>query len=291
MEEQVVVDSEQPVESAPPSDGVDFSKLAEEFESLGDVLPVGAEPVEPSPGQGGQVEVPSMPPQPQAPPVPKPEETVAVESPRQQPAPQPQPAPSPQLTDDEIRDRIMKARKEVVDFMAGRYKLSEEDAALLQTAPEQVLPRMAANLYADVYDAVFQTINAQLPQLIRGVLTQHESQRQFWATFFEKWPMLNKPEYREPIGRAIQLYRQLNPKASAQQMVDDVGAQVAIMVKAIPSPTVTQAERPAAPALSPQAAARPFVPASPGASSAPIQPSQVASNFFEELSREFEKIR
>lgn len=247
------------------------------------------EPVKPA--EKPPEEPPAEPPAPPAAPVeePKPEvkppEPIAPEP--KPPAPEPpapeRPAvpPSKPLTAEDIQAR----RKSTVEAIAKDYhvEFSDEEIATLQTEPEKVLPtklrQLAAEVTVNAYEAVMQTAMAQLPRMVAGHVQGLQTVQTSSDQFFGKWPQLNKPEYHDTIRRTTLLYHQLNPKATLENAIESVGLQVSHLLK-IPM------EKAAPPAAPP---AKPFVPAAPGGAS-PGPPKPSATNYFEELSREFERV-
>lgn len=201
-----------------------------------------------------QVVTPPAPPQPVAP-------QPTVQAPPPQPAQQP-----PRLTQEEVIQR----RQALIDDIAGRYAISEEDKAALAVEPEKVLPKIAGRLYVDVYEAVLQASLSQLPQLINGYTQVQRVAQQHEQAFYSKWPALQKPEYEPTIRQIAATYRQMNPQASADDMMNAVGVISMVQLglgtapasaappAAAPPPAQVPVQQP------PVVAQRPFTPAGVG---------------------------
>lgn len=215
------------------------------------------------------VQPPAQPPQPVATPQaavpPAPPQPVAPQPPVQVPPAQPVQQP-PRPTQEEVLQR----RQALIDDIAGRYAISEEDKAALAVEPEKVLPKIAGRLYVDVYEAVLQASLSQLPQLINGYNQVQRVAQQHEQAFYSKWPALQKPEYEPTIRQIAATYRQMNPQASADDMMNAVGviSMVQLGLGTAPAPVAPPAATPP-PAQVPvqqpqQAAQRPFTPAGVG---------------------------
>lgn len=183
----------------------------------------------------------------------------------------------PTLTPEEQAEQYKQTRTDSLKALTEHYKIKDEDVERLQTEPETVIPELAANMYLDVYESVMKHITQQIPQLIQQNTQQQETVRQNEQAFFNKWPALKGADM-SVMNRLAASYRQLNPKASAEQFINEVGAQAHVTLR-IPfeeivaqsqEPIVQTPHRPAAPSAQKQPAAR-----------------QQPRNEFETLSNEF----
>jgi len=106
------------------------------------------------------------------------------------------------------------------------YNLSEEDSEALQDDPAAVLPMMAARLHMQIAETVMQNIARQFPQMMETYTTQSEQTSAFETQFFERWPDLQGDK--AEVVKIGQVYRQLNPSATTEDFIRDVGAQVTV---------------------------------------------------------------
>jgi hypothetical protein len=141
--------------------------------------------------------------------------------------------------------------------------------------PEKILPVFAARLYVDIYDAVFSSIAAQLPQMMGQREQVQQVQRNTENQFFTRWPTLKDPSLQGDIASVARTYRATNPQATLEQSIEAVGAMVSV-IKGVPLP----GQNPAQPSVSPQS--RPPLPAGVGASRAPV-PATPQQNLFADL--------
>lgn len=232
---------------------------------------------------------------PQTPPSTPPAPTDAVAEPAptpqvpdQQPAPPPQqPAPEQQVqqpqaqpapTVEELQQYYHQQREAALSQLANtQYALSNEEAEELGPEMAEFAPRLAARVFMDATAAAMQGVMQQLPgmfQHLQQAQTQNSTHEQ---NFFARWPGLSKPEYRNTLMAFAQTYRQVNPQATPEQFINDVGAQVSVALQ-VPVPgTEEEAEPTPAPPFQPASAAP-----APKRSAGPENP-------FTALDREFEE--
>lgn len=188
----------------------------------------------------------------------------------------PEEAPVPQeLTPEQIEARKQQYeawRKSEVERLTGEYQFSPEEAAALQTEPETVLPKLAADLTLRVREQVIQEVLSHLPNVIGQVTVSQTRDQKAAEAFFTAHPDLQK--YAKDITPAAAEFRRRNPKATPQQVID--GA--ARMVRAIHNLPMPAAGSPVpTPAPAPAASKRsaPHKPAATGGrGAAPKQPEQ-----------------
>lgn len=190
-----------------------------------------------------------------------------------------EPAPAPPTT-----EQLWQQRTSLINDIASRYTFTPEQEAQLQTEPEKVLPQIAARLQVETFEAVFQTIMAQLPTVLSSFRQQETASARYNDAFYGRWPALRDARFNQRLTEVATAYRQSNPRATPEQAIEAIGAMVHVM-EGIPVGTPAPAAPPAAVAAPPPLASsmRPPAPAGVGASSRPVGvPS--TPNIFEELS-------
>lgn len=242
-------------------------------------VPVAAPVPQPTPSQV------TPPAQPVATPPAAPQQPAQAQPPAQPQAQPVQQPPAPTMTREQEIQEIQARRESLQNDIAQRYGLSEQDKEQWLTEPEKVVPRMAARLYVDVFDSVFQAVFAQVPQLMMQFMEQRDASRGREESFYKRWPMLSKPEYKPTINRLVGMYRQFNPQVPFEQMLEDVGVQALTALKIPLDQLQPAAQAPAAPAAAapaPVPAVRHgYQPAAPGGV-APV-PTQQKSTVWDEL--------
>lgn len=212
-----------------PSDMDDDTFLAEE-PALEPEVPVA--PVEPA--------------QPVAPAAPAPA-AAAPASPQVPQGPTEPQQPTLSLADPMSIARVMRENEpNLIEHLAQtEFALSPEDIAGLEEDAVAYTPKLLAKTYVRMQ----QNMMAQFARVIPAMITAHSEITQKSAKseegFFSRWPGLNKDEYRSQVRHAAQVYRRMNPQATKEEMVEELGQILSIRLKvpltAAPSP------RPAAP--------------------------------------------
>lgn len=159
------------------------------------------------------------------------------------------------------------------------FTISEEDAQTLVTEPEKVLPKLAAQIYMVAYENATKSVMAALPQMIRQTTSQQAAAESATKTFYEKWDKLDSSnkKHSETVARIATVYRQVNPMATAEQFIAEVGAQ-SLLALGIPFAEIIDSP----PVETPPA----FQPAAPsGAAAVPRAPKTLGA--YEVMAEEF----
>ena len=245
-------------------DGEVYSELAVEIPEEPEGA-TGAAPQAPSPPTGPATSAPA--PQASAPPQPDQAEY--------QPA---QPPPPP------TTDELIAKRNAWLEQLQRQYVIPDDQVDLLVTEPHKVLPQMAANIVANTYEAVVQYLNHAMPYLVQGMIQQHGVQRSETDRFFEAWPELKAsqdPRLIPTVSWIAQGYRRMNPTASAEQAIQDVGRQ------AMAALNIARGANGRSSRAMSRSAQAPFSHAAPGVAAGPPAPEQrgvpVERNIFTEL--------
>lgn len=200
-----------------------------------------------------------------------------VEQPQavQQPAPVEAPA---QPSDADITKVWNDWRGETETLLAQHhYRLTEEEMALMDTSPQEVIPKMMSKVYLDAVSASLTQFLTYLPRMVRQVNEQDKVNQEAEDSFFGRWEQL-KP-HKEAVMKIGQVYRQMNPAASAEQFINEVGAAAMVSLRLDPTGS-KPAATPAAPAA--------FVPAAQtpqGGVAAPKKPINPYTALNEEFDR------
>lgn len=179
------------------------------------------------------------------------------------------------------------------------YALPDDLAAQMETEPEKVLPKLAAQLHMAVEHAVYARLSATVPQMMHVLSTQQEAERGAKDAFYSRWPDLK--EYEPQVLQIGQMFRSANPNATPQEALERVGQMVYVALgKTVPgapagTPPATppaSGRPPASPPQVPSTPARPgFTPAMPGGGGAAPPPkdanpfTQIAEELLEDDAR------
>lgn len=108
--------------------------------------------------------------------------------------------------------------------LVKHYELPDDLAAQLPTEPEKVLPYMAAKVHETVVRAVQQMFAREVPQYIAMTQQMQAADKASKDAFYTAWPALAGHE--QAVLKAGQLYRQLNPAATAEEAIKAIGGIV-----------------------------------------------------------------
>jgi hypothetical protein len=270
-----------------------FEQFVEEFDTV--VEPTNEpepEPVE-VPAEGVEV---AEPPTSEAPPEPTPVE------PTTEAATQSAPAASPSLAEEmsRLREEIARLREppaqqaqqpaESYDQLREKaygelekvYRPPEQEVENFLSDPGTVMAKMAARLHVAVLENVSQLVQqhmSRLPSVVEQQNLQRRQEETFWQKFDGRWPGLRTadPQYRQKAALVGATYRQFKPAASETDFIEQVGAQLSLLLGVVPS-------QPQAPASSPPSPPTKPVSARGGRGSG----RQSASTPWDELARDFE---
>jgi hypothetical protein len=148
--------------------------------------------------------------------------------------------------------------------------------------PEKVIPKLAARLHVDVFEATFNAIVSALPRLMDAHSQARVDRDAAKNQFYNEFPSLKDPKYDETVQTALAMFRHMNPNATRAQAIAAAGVQ-ASLTHQLPLPErFMQGFAPINPAT--PASPSPFSPASPGAASVPHVKGP--SSFFEKIAEE-----
>jgi hypothetical protein len=164
------------------------------------------------------------------------------------------------------------------------YALSKEDADLMISEPEKVLPKLASQMYVEMYENVMRSVQQMLPNAVQHINHTSQVGQKDEDEFYTSWPALK--EHSKEVLRIGQMYRQMNPTAPKEQFIREVGLQSAIALKlpidGVPgmAPSTTAPAAPVTP---------PYVPPQGGSVNTPPAPAP-SGNAFGDLADEWEEL-
>jgi hypothetical protein len=231
--------AEEKPEEAAPAEAAEATKVEPEAEPA-PVAPTAPEPVQP-------------PVEPPAPPV-------AVEQ------------PVPQVSAEEAAAAQAKQRENAEGMLAEHYALPKELADGLDPEIAEYIPKLGARIFMDAVSHTLQQVQQMLPTAVNNIANARTHTDTLEDQFFEKWPALR--EHGEKVQQFGMAYRQVNPTATPEDFMNDVGAQVHVALR------IPIAEAAAAQADPVEASPTKFVPA---AKSSPRGAPAKQPGMFEQL--------
>lgn len=227
-----------------------------------------------------------------------PQPVAPVVTPQAQPVVAPEPAPAVQDPTVLARENYQRFRSEAETALANaHYALQPEVLERFAQNDFSDIPKMMAKVYMDAYTAAIAHVNTHFPSMLESTSQVKSVEAKHEESFFAAWPQLNLKDHGEDIKRYGTVYRQMNPTATPEEFIRDVGAQV-IVAKRIPynqaapiAPSNGNGIPPAPIAPAPAAVSpRPFTPASGRSGGSPPTPAAKAKNPFEQLSEDVDEL-
>lgn len=188
----------------------------------------------------------------------------------------PEAAPTP----EQMTEYYRTWRTQTEDVLAKtHYRLSQEQIDELDTNPVEMLPKVMAKVYLDAVTATMAQINANFPRLVNEVLERNKVGDAREQQFFEAWPDLKGEA--PTVLRIAGAYRQMNPNATTDDFIREVGAQAMVTLR---KPIPGMANGNGAPPIIPAKAFKPAAatPPSTGAAPPPKNPYEVLNDSFDE---------
>lgn len=137
-------------------------------------------------------------------------------------------------TQEEINQVYADWRRETETLLAEHhYKLTKEEIDEIEADPAKALPRHMARVYMDSVTAAISQITTHMPRLVRIVIEQDSASSKAENAFFEQWPELK--EHSDTVVKIGQAYRQLNPNASEEEFINEVGAAAMVSLRLDPT--------------------------------------------------------
>jgi hypothetical protein len=216
-------------------------------------------------------------------------ETPATNQPAAAPTPTPTEAPAPAVAPVEpqpVAETPSVAPTEYAAWKEQRmtelekvYALDEASANAMLTEPEVVLPKLAARMHMEVLENSMRAMQQMMPVMMQQVQQYTENESRARNLFTGINPDLAYPRLEPAIVQFGQVYRKVNPTASAEDASRAIGNLVrAALGIAAPSQGMQQST----PQM--QQAPTPFTPArGAGGGRAPVS----SGNPFEQLASEF----
>lgn len=206
-------------------------------------------------------------------PEPEPEPEKKVEPEEKKPEPEKKPEEKPEEEPEPEPEDLEEQRKQYLASVEKDFAISEEDANLIITQPEKILPRLAANIYdramRDTAE-MFRNFSEQIPNMLQGISQQQRQASEAEQSFLAANPgieAIDKTELEGLISTFAPLVAQQNPNASAEDKLKALGRTIAaakgISLKEVAPEKTPPKEEPV----------KPHTPAAPVSTGAQPQPA------------------
>lgn len=186
-------------------------------------------------------------------------------------------------TPAQMQEQYVKWRGETEDLLAKHhYTFTQEQMDELDVNPADFISKAMSRVYLDAVTASLTQIAAHLPRMVQSINDQSTHANKHEEAFYQKWPQLKV--HHDKVLRMGAAYRQMNPEATVEDFINEVGAQTLVSLRISPDSQANgngQVQAQAAPAAS-----KGFKPASSSASGGSVTPQK---NVFAELADQFEE--
>ena len=210
-----------------------------------------------------EIEVPPEGSQPPASPVPEVKAPVATDDKETPPAVEPdksvsQPTQAQEIEAEEVpAGRTPEQEAQVLgqlqDALSKQYVLSEEQADLLVTDPNKVVPQLLAQMHMNVLSHALRIVQESLPQQFtqhtERALAEQKLNDQFSAAFPDL--SLSDKEVNQAVTQAVALVKTQMPKATMEEKIQRVGALTRVLLGK-PAPTAQAVQQPVSRPAAPQ---------------------------------------
>jgi hypothetical protein len=211
----------------------------------------------------------------------------ATQAPPQQPAaPTVQTGPQgqqPQFPTHAEPARIADALTSNIDDLVGHlakspeFQLSEVEIEAINTDVTTAIPQLLAKAHVRAQASALRQMEQVIPAIMQRFMTAERARSKSEGAFYSRWPDLNPAAHGDLVNRFAATYRRMNPQASREQLIEEIGPMVMMAAKVAPSMM-----RPANGGVAPQngAPARrqpppsPFQPAVGGSAAPPAAASE-----------------
>lgn len=213
-----------PSVDAPVSDGVDWTGISapdhEEVVTTTDAppAPAAATPASPVPATPAATAAPAVPVVPAVPATPA--VTPATPATPQPAAAAPEVPGAPAQTPEQRQAEEEKLTSQLVEY----YKFDEATAAQLQSEPELVLPKLAAQMHVAMMKGMVNMMTQFVPQIVATHTQRATREESSKNMFFAAYPDLKG--YERQILEVGAMFRRMNPTASPEEAVQRIGETV-----------------------------------------------------------------
>lgn len=128
---------------------------------------------------------------------------------------------------------LAEVRKAATEYLSKEvYALSQEDADLFLTSPEQVVPQLAAKLHTEILESVGNMVRQAVPNIIQSTMRQNQSRQGWEEKFYGQWPAL--AEHKDEVQRVKSTMKGLYPDLPEERLDQEVAGFLSIRHGIVP---------------------------------------------------------
>lgn len=134
-------------------------------------------------------------------------------------------------TPEEVAANEQRVRDAAIEELTKAYTFDEGAIEKLRDSPEEILPRLAAEVTVRAVQQSLQTVNQMLPAYVDRLIKQQQVVQTQDDSFYGRWPALKNPEYEQTVLTVGETYRKLNPQATPEDFIEHVGTHASMLLK------------------------------------------------------------
>jgi len=119
-------------------------------------------------------------------------------------------------------EQLQEARNQFMEGLAEQFEISDEEADMLRVEPEKALPKLLARATTQAVEYAVNIMRQNMPTLVGTQVQQQAQAQEVQSKFFGKFPELNNKKAVKVATQVAKTYRQLNPDASVDEVMDNV---------------------------------------------------------------------
>lgn len=135
----------------------------------------------------------------------------------------------------QLAEAMRREEAAIVQKLAeGPFALTPEEQTALEENALGAIPKLLAKAHVRAMQNVLQMFSQHVPAMINrhsDIMKKHAANED---KFYSRWTGLNKAQHGEVVTRLAVLYRKMNPNATLEQLVEDVGPMAAMQLKIAP---------------------------------------------------------
>lgn len=120
-------------------------------------------------------------------------------------------------------------RQQAIEHLQHTYGLTEEEQQEFDNDPNALISKKLAQVHVNAFEAAVNHMMRALPQAMDAVNNQREARNSFESRLYGRWPAL--AEHKQTVQKVMDVYRQVRPDASEEELINDVGLQASVQLK------------------------------------------------------------
>ena len=124
-------------------------------------------------------------------------------------------------------DRGTAEQQAITHLTENTYRLSEDEAKLLITEPEKVLPGLAARMHVQLAQQIGAMVGQLMPAMVGDIVQKRMASARAEQSFFQQYPALADKRFRNVVAQSLRLAKSAAGPNASRQEVMEMGALLA----------------------------------------------------------------